>query len=1609
MPIYNALNIGTTGTNLSVYKNVHGLSSETSFVQYRSGVYSIFAQSFSWSIAGPVILGSTSSSEEIKSLQVTEKTSTNSSSSNTIYVGTTSGVSIINEIDGYSNNSDGSVESLGSVKFYTSDFVSEEMIGDIRGMWPLSNARSDVDIEDVSPKANHLTGTNITANGDASVGIRNTATNYDGSTESLTRADDSDLDFAASNNFSIGMWFKHNGTISTSSDYLITKADTTNGGYKLHMSSTGTICFDIDDDATFTPDDSACSTKRYDDSNWHHVVAVKNGTNSIQLYVDGLLNSADSSIAATGTLANTNAFYIGVDRDGTSNEWDGDLDEAFVTATALNPAQIKNMYQVGMRSLMSQGSNGMGSVAYTNDPAAGSNITLDIADTNGIFAGDSVIVSSSAGTETAIVSGVSLNTNITVNNLTLNHTTTNPTVYKQTYQHLGYYSAGTDTVGSIAIDENNQYLYVGLNSTTAGGLSKIQINSDSVTKLYTASSNSPASGAIILDEDVNSLAVGETLYAVGSAASGVKTMGLDNNATTTSGNFVSKTHVLPKNIGSAVLWVSPILDSSDGSNTLTVQASNDGGGNYVTCTLVNTNTNYDAPEREYACTFTTADNDLKVRFQMARGSTKTNTYIVQYGISWLGETGFRVEQADNNNVRLYNFSGESQNLRLNVTGGGTSVMANPWTDGGSYIYATGYEALRIYDGAGTNYLGLSHDGTYATLGYNGTDYINLTSAGDILPETNDTQALGSDTKRWKDIFLGGDTMHIGTSLTDEATIAYNTTTNILGIDTDSTTNGDIAFFTDDLYLDKSTGNVGIGDTSPSALFTVGNGDMFKVNSSGELTIGTGTGTTTTTDITFQNGETLDNNTDGILLTSGQFKATSHIITDGAFYGPTDDTPTSLVSTGHLALHLDNDDDTSSSRLLVYDGEDTILLDVNQQTKASDATADFNASLQINTYADDNERLCHSGADGATLSNITIRDCTVAGEDFAEWALIDRPSEPGELVYTLGPDPNNPNQTLKTISSEPYQLVTGVISTNPYIDVLGDEQYKNVPNARPIALAGRVPVKVSIEGGVIKTGDPLTASSLPGVAMKATKAATIIGFAEEDYDGTTKITPQVLDQERIYNSDLDDRTAYNSDPSNWPEGVGKIMMDFKITYHDPDIYLTSTGDLHITKTGSDYQTEHVERGLIDRIGAYSDLFAANVQAGLLTVNEIIASNIKIDNLNLGEYIRSIIQNELQTAPLSPLAGDIPAPINGPVTITSDSSAQSLPTLTVEGGVEATTVSARIAKIQEIQTEKITARDIVADTITANTIVGLDAKIASLSAGISESDFETISDRIKSRLASLTGGDANSQDIPAPEPLPDTVIEYSELSTSSATLASADIDFATINNYLAVIGQATITTLDVTNGLYTDTINSKTGRLALAEDTLLIDSDGQVMINGDLTVSGKILADSGEFNSLSLGTPSSATSSSALGQLLAVYNEQGQAVATIDASGSANLASLTTNMITIASPSVASQSSLATLLGTAQSNSTAGENTLTTPNTELTIESPYVTTNSLVYLTPTTNTDNKVLFVKSKTSCDPQTPNSSQQTPPCTPSFTVGIDGAASSDISFNWWIIELKNE
>ncbi len=73
---------------------------------------------------------------------------------------------------------------------------------------------------------------------------------------------------------------------------------------------------------------------------------------------------------------------------------------------------------------------------------------------------------------------------------------------------------------------------------------------------------------------------------------------------------------------------------------------------------------------------------------------------------------------------------------------------------------------------------------------------------------------------------------------------------------------------------------------------------------------------------------------------------------------------------------------------------------------------------------------------------------------------------------------------------------GIVSGNPGF-ILGG-LYPDGTSFKPVALAGRVPVKVTNSNGNIHIGDKLTSSNIPGVAMKATGEGQTIAIALGDY-------------------------------------------------------------------------------------------------------------------------------------------------------------------------------------------------------------------------------------------------------------------------------------------------------------------------------------------------------------------------------------------------------------------------------------------------------------------------------------------------------------------------------
>jgi hypothetical protein len=115
-----------------------------------------------------------------------------------------------------------------------------------------------------------------------------------------------------------------------------------------------------------------------------------------------------------------------------------------------------------------------------------------------------------------------------------------------------------------------------------------------------------------------------------------------------------------------------------------------------------------------------------------------------------------------------------------------------------------------------------------------------------------------------------------------------------------------------------------------------------------------------------------------------------------------------------------------------------------------------------------------------------------GADLAERYTSTQDLQAGEVVV----GDRSTAQNVVESTTQYQSNIMGVVSTSP-----GFVAGAYTPDSYPIALVGRVPVKISTENGPIHSGDYLTSSSIPGYAMKATVAGRVLGTALQDFDAT----------------------------------------------------------------------------------------------------------------------------------------------------------------------------------------------------------------------------------------------------------------------------------------------------------------------------------------------------------------------------------------------------------------------------------------------------------------------------------------------------------------------------
>ena len=186
----------------------------------------------------------------------------------------------------------------------------------------------------------------------------------------------------------------------------------------------------------------------------------------------------------------------------------------------------------------------------------------------------------------------------------------------------------------------------------------------------------------------------------------------------------------------------------------------------------------------------------------------------------------------------------------------------------------------------------------------------------------------------------------------------------------------------------------------------------------------------------------------------------------------------------IEIDGDSNDDGAVIKIMNQEGDNRVTI-IGSRT--NDGTDDGGA---IYLYNSDGDRTMTLDANRSGDSRLTTDEIQLnGGSDFAEAFDItttpeDLVPEPGMLVSI---DPESPGGLQLTSDAFDYK-VAGVISgANGIKPGLYMGQKGTIADGEyPIALAGRVYVRTTLEGGEIKPGDILTSSSKRGFAMKANR-------------------------------------------------------------------------------------------------------------------------------------------------------------------------------------------------------------------------------------------------------------------------------------------------------------------------------------------------------------------------------------------------------------------------------------------------------------------------------------------------------------------------------------------
>lgn len=634
-------------------------------------------------------------------------------------------------------------------------------------------------------------------------------------------------------------------------------------------------------------------------------------------------------------------------------------------------------------------------------------------------------------------------------------------------------------------------------------------------------------------------------------------------------------------------------------------------------------------------------------------------------------------------------------------------------------------------------------------------------------------------------------------------------------------------------------------------------------------------------------------------------------------------------------------------------------------------------------------VCVNSATGACSGNsagtIYAVNTTVQNADVAENYVSSQELEPGAIIMPEGGE--NSMAVVKTV--KPYQTQTiGIISTKPGITLNSEAKTDNkYPYVYPVALSGRVPVKVNGERGPIRAGDFITSSSTPGTGMKATGRGIVVGKALENFDGLSA------------------------------GDTGVITVFVSLSYNDP-----ATGYIR------EYNQED-NNELRDAIfGRLIEAIADDFGIGLLQARNIFADSIKVTGENLiaggksfGEYTGGLIAEVLNNSEiskmieennekisiniLSPLAseGASLSETSNPTTVlvataaalpyaSSSADLSSIINATESAFASAATGSALFNASQSAM--RILSGSMSAQTNNEGLDILATGSAETVNNGIVdiigksiEMDFDSVD--IASIPATLTGAGFGE----GVKRFADGIYVYGDSVMSDLSLSGQ----------LNVGGSMILADNSInTYGSDLRLQDLAQGKLSIMGGLVSIDTRGNLSVRGDaffaknVKVKGKLAAniiaplpDSDLVVQLKDKKNNDIKTGISGSQNFIVKNSSNSGVFAVNnlgdliASGSGKFSKIAADAFKIIRGAQADTSLVETI-----ASSSAGTATITAYETERTIISPFVNEESLIYVSAASDTYGNSPYIARQTK----------------DSFTISITKPVSREIKVNWWII-----